>query len=340
MDAAGLRRRIEQSRLAEKELLLAPEFFALLPQSIPSIVGVDIQLKRGESANELSRYRYEVVLRKGPMEALSLGQVPEQHWDERSGIEALHERLERERPAHLRVRGVPNARLIAEVKAAQALQGGEEIEAVRRHLATDPEALGVEPEVFHTLGQSMQYRVALTKSGGAAGYLDALFIDSAAAPESSSVALTDLYVPASAPRSLAACANNPANFDQYGDLRRYAAEQLPDYMVPAAIVLLAALPLTPNGKLDRRALPAPDFSGDAYRAPRTPQEQILAQIYAEVLGLPQVGIEDSFFDLGGHSLLATRVVARIRDVFEAEVPVRTLFEAPTVRLLAGRVEEI
>jgi len=199
LDAAGLRRRIEQSLLAEKELLLAPEFFTLLPQSIPSIGGVDIQLKRGESANELSRYRYEVVLRKGPAQALSLGQVPELHWDERTELEALRGQLEQERPARLRVRRVPNARLIAEVKAAQALEAGEELEAVRRHSATNPQALGVEPEDFHTLGQSLHYRVALTESASAEGYLDALFIDTTAVPEFSSVTLTDLYVPASAP---------------------------------------------------------------------------------------------------------------------------------------------
>jgi amino acid adenylation domain-containing protein len=159
-------------------------------------------------------------------------------------------------------------------------------------------------------------------------------IDSAEAPECSSVALTDLYVPASTTRSLAAYANNPANFDQFSDLRRYAAEQLPDYMVPAAIVLLGALPLTPNGKLDRKALPAPDFSGNAYRAPRTPQEYTLVELYAEVLGLPQVGIDDNFFELGGHSLLATRLISRIRSTLNIELPIRALFEAPTVVGLA------
>jgi amino acid adenylation domain-containing protein len=125
-------------------------------------------------------------------------------------------------------------------------------------------------------------------------------------------------------------------------LRAHVRQSLPEYMVPAAFVFLDALPLTPNGKLDRRALPAPDLASaeERFVAPRTPGEEVLAGIWAEVLRLERVGVKESFFELGGHSLLATRVVSRIRELFGVEVPLRALFEGPTVAELAGRVEEI
>ncbi|MEV0948825.1 amino acid adenylation domain-containing protein, partial [Rhodococcus sp. NPDC049939] len=118
------------------------------------------------------------------------------------------------------------------------------------------------------------------------------------------------------------------------EIRAYVAGRLPEYMVPAAIVILDSLPVTANGKLDRKALPAPDFGLGRYRAPRTPDEQLLTDLYAEILGVPRVGIDDSFFDLGGHSLLATRLISRIRTTRGVELPIRVLFDAPTIAALA------
>ncbi|MGI2902642.1 non-ribosomal peptide synthetase [Tolypothrix sp. VBCCA 56010] len=123
-------------------------------------------------------------------------------------------------------------------------------------------------------------------------------------------------------------------------LRQFLKEKLPEYMIPKAYVLLESLPLTPNGKVDRRALKAPDITFDKpdYVAPRTQVEDLLVKIWAKILGKEQVGIHDNFFELGGHSLLATQLVSRIRDTFKIDLPVRNLFEAPTVEQLAKYIE--
>ncbi|MFE7853266.1 amino acid adenylation domain-containing protein [Streptomyces sp. NPDC057403] len=124
------------------------------------------------------------------------------------------------------------------------------------------------------------------------------------------------------------------------ELREHLADRLPEYMVPAAYVPLERLPLSPNGKLDLKALPAPELtSATAFRAPRNPREEALARLFAEVLGLEEVGIDDGFFERGGHSLLATRLITRARGELGIEIPIRKLFDLPTVAALAEWSQE-
>ncbi|OYD86628.1 hypothetical protein CDG77_34005 [Nostoc sp. 'Peltigera membranacea cyanobiont' 213] len=122
------------------------------------------------------------------------------------------------------------------------------------------------------------------------------------------------------------------------ELRHFLRDKLPDYMIPHAFVQMDALPLTPNGKINRHALPAPDLSQisleNGFVAPHSPREKILADLWTELLGLEKVGIHDDFFEMGGHSLLAIQLISRLREAFSIQLPLRCLFESPTIAELA------
>ncbi|HEX7181707.1 MAG TPA: amino acid adenylation domain-containing protein, partial [Thermoanaerobaculia bacterium] len=142
------------------------------------------------------------------------------------------------------------------------------------------------------------------------------------------------------PQLVAYVAGDDPAAQEAGELRRFLAEKLPDYMVPSAFVALESLPLGPNGKIDRAALPAPpDLEVTGGASPQTSHEELLSGIWSSILGLPHVGIHDDFFGLGGHSLLATQMVSRMREVLGVEIPLRAIFEAPTIALLAERTEQ-
>jgi amino acid adenylation domain-containing protein len=169
------------------------------------------------------------------------------------------------------------------------------------------------------------------------GEVEARLLDHPAVAQAAVVAHAD---PGGDQRLVAYMVSRAQGGPDAGELRRHLARSLPGYMVPSAFVTLERLPLTPSGKLDRSALPAPRRPHDRYVAPRSAGEELVASVFAELLGLDRVGAEDDFFELGGHSLLGVRAVARLSAAVEAEIPIHALFRHPTVAGLAAAIEAL
>ncbi|WP_280376420.1 class I SAM-dependent methyltransferase, partial [Nocardia wallacei] len=330
-DPDAVRDRVRRGMSAEKELLIAPEYFVGLCGEAGGFGAVDIELERGRAVNELTRYRYDVVLRPATADALSVAAVPKVAFRDR---DSLRELLETPHPDGIRVTGIPRAGLLGEVEATRRIRAGRPVSLDQ---LDDPDGSGLLPEDLHGLGPRYGYRTAVTWSAEP-DRMDAVFLDAATARHRP---LTDVYLPTAAVGNPAAYVNNPQDLLLPADLRRLAAERLPQFMVPAVVMVLDSMPLTANGKLDRAALPEPEFiSSTRYRPPSGERERVLAELFAEILGRDRVGVDDDFFVLGGHSLLATRLVSRIRAVLGVEVPVRVIFDAPTVAQLAQRWDEL
>ncbi|WP_407665959.1 amino acid adenylation domain-containing protein [Mycolicibacterium boenickei] len=330
-DTDEIRQRVQRAMLGEPELLLAPEFFTTWAADHPSVGGIGIEVKRGEADNELSRYRYDVIIHKAPTQVCSLTSAPNWAWADCAGLSGLHAELTARQPSTVRVSGIPRAGVITDVVTEQALSAGLPIVEALVHADTTAADDVVTPEMVYRVGEAAGYHVAVTW-GAEPGTLDAVFI--AIADGQSLPALTDLYQPATDSRQRGGYANDPHTNSKVTAVRQWLADRLPEYMVPSQIVVLDEFPLTSSGKIDRKALPEPTFVATSFRAPETDMEKIVAEVFTEVLGLGRAGLDDDFFVLGGDSLIAIRVCARLQSALGRDVPVRYLFDAPTVGGLA------
>ena len=232
----------------------------------------------------------------------SVADAPVWAWTDCAGLSGLHTELELQRPGVVRVAGIPRAAVIADVHVEQALAEGLGVaDALAQATAT---ADTVTPEQLHRLAEAIGYRVAVTW-GGQGGTVDAVFVS--ATEDGPGSALVDVYLPPAQARLRSSYANDPDTNAKLGAVRQWLGERLPEYMVPSQIIVLEEFPWTSSGKIDRKALPAPVFAAKAFRAPQTPTEKTIAEVFAEVLGLERVGLDDDFFALGGDSLIAIRV---------------------------------
>jgi amino acid adenylation domain-containing protein len=317
-DPGVLRQAVEASLAWEGELLLDPDFFPALARELPALAAVDLRVKRGAHHNELSRYRYDVVLHTS-----AAGDASEEHvaWADVRDLAGLAEVLDgRQASGVLRVTGVPNARLTTDLAALRAVDG-----------EAPAEASGIDPDDVSVLAAQRGYTFAATWSAtGRDGELD-LLLTRGELP-------ANTYRATEPHRDLAAYANEPSGVRDVGGLtkalRSEVGRQLPDYLVPAAFVPLPGLPVTPSGKLDRAALPAPNLAAAGTgRPPRTARERVLCDVAAEALGLPAVGADDDFFAVGGDSILAIQFVIAARRA-ELAVSTRQVFQLRTVAELA------
>ncbi|WP_161975702.1 non-ribosomal peptide synthase/polyketide synthase [Tengunoibacter tsumagoiensis] len=343
-----LQQRIERQIRKEEEILIHPVFFSALQAYLPQIGDVQVQWKRGQAHNEITRFRYDAFLHIG----VEYPHQEEERWQWQEGdldtVARVQELLIERQPEVVRLGSVPNARLWRDVRALQKLfaedqSRPETVGELRDSMQSEP--AGIDPEAWWALGRQVGYEVEVSWSEAGEGFCEVVLRRQ-----------QKLYTPVRVPATSYSNANRLYSWSSYANnplqgkleyalvpqLRAFLEKKLPEYMVPSAFVMLDALPLTKNGKIDRRRLPDPDHTrfdhSAAFVAPRTPMEQMLTEMVADLLVLEQVGIHDNFFELGGHSLLVMQLISRVRSVFQVELPFVLFFEEPTVSGLAERVE--
>jgi ubiquinone/menaquinone biosynthesis C-methylase UbiE len=341
INVGQLRKRIIRAVAQEKELVIDPQFFSELPGRIPRVSAADTQLKSGRALNELTRYRYDVVLRVN--DYIEMPPVVDiMDWSRSVGSPSKLQTILTERHGRgLRVVGIPNARLSSDAASQRLIESSDEqVEAAALRCQLAELRLGqADPEMFQELTHMHGYDISLQWSAPPKAHcFDVLF----SPREYYRPTRTTVPGPAVSGRPWGAFANDPL---EYGfrlqlipELREYLKLRIPDYMVPAVWTVLNHMPLTSNGKVDRRELPTPqelrpEELGE-YVSPRTDLQRTLAQIWAHVLRIDQVGLRDNFFELGGHSLLAMKLITEISERLHIFLSAGVVFRYPTLEQMA------
>ncbi|TQV77376.1 amino acid adenylation domain-containing protein [Aliikangiella marina] len=326
--------RIQRRKIKEPELLISPSYFANLKESIQSIDKVDILVKRGVGDNEMLRYRYDVVITKSEKwsnRPVEHDNVDEFKWIEFNGITELRRELELAKDDTFGVFAVPNYRVLEDVELSSQIKGWSKDRVIipqqnKGLLSSESVNQIIELEKALNFAENQGYRCEITWSQESLDKLDIIFSQSE---------LPELRAHADYNKlTLVNCPQLPAIATEIATkVRKSLNSKLPEYMVPSVFICLEEMPLTVSGKIDKKSLPTPEDSDrekSVYQPPTNNIQEKLCKIWAELLDLKQVGITDNFFALGGHSLLATRLISLVREAFRTEIPLRALFESPTI----------
>jgi pristinamycin I synthase 3 and 4 len=331
-----LRDKIWYSRQSERELTIDPAFFLKLPQVWQKVGRAETAWKTGTYDNELNSFRYDVTLYLGDKELLDEPQRVLK-WDGSGSwrYEVRH-LISVDPNTPVVIHGIKNRRTARVMRALELMADPPSGMVTVAHLraACANASYGEDPSCVVDFALSLGAKIWFKQLN-----VDGSF-DLVVNPAWTKAYPSRMEVP---DRWYERLGNFPADHDQSAKLGQALREALrttvPEYMVPEAIVVMDAWPVTPNGKLDRSALPLPESGMEPQgRAPRKPEEELLCAIFAEVLGRENITTDANFFDLGGHSLIAAQLVSRVRASFDVELPIRAIFEAPTVSQLLLRMQ--
>lgn len=356
-----LQAEIARSLFEEPELVIDPRFFYQLPDRFDTLSQVQVRLTRGRSQNEMTQFRYNVLLYTGPPEPSPARPLPPDHDWQRNPltIAAVKQYLLEQQPEIYLISGMTNSRIVAPLLLLGWLGGktpGKTVGRLRERLKHTTIA-AIDPQDWWDLEAQLPYTIEITWSiSGERGAYDLLLLRRGAEASHRSLVAHWHAAHGRAAGGSGVNLSDLANWPLQGnvarqlipELRQYLRQTLPDYMVPSIFVPLDTLPLTTHGKVDRGRLTSqftaclPPSQADRPGVnpgsfPATPVEVTLSEIWKELLRVQQLGPGDNFFELGGHSLLATQMTSRVRDALGLELPLQKIFESPTIAQLAATI---